>query len=199
MLRDLKVGVLLGLMGLLSACSPVTLPKINTYSIVGAPFTPVRIANSSTQTILITLPTASPGFDTTEMVYMTVPYKLRAYASNRWIASPSEMLMPAFAQALSNTGRFKAVLTVPFSGLTNYRLDTRLLEFDQDFIQPVSRFRLVLQATLMNANTNTVIANTRFQVIEPAPENNPYAGVLAANRALCALNRQLVLFVNSKI
>lgn len=182
---------------LLSACAllrPVKLPRQGTYTISG-PYIAIPTDSKTSRTILVSTPVASSGYQSSKMIYIQTPFKLRAYAKNRWIAAPAEMLLPLFAQRLRACGYFKAVVTPPFSGITNYRLDTQLLTLQQEFLRPTSLIRLVIQATLINTTTNRVLASRRFQVMVSAPGNNPYSGVLAANKAADIMSKRLSSFV----
>ena len=78
----------------------------------------------------------------------------------------------------------------PFAGITNYRVDTQLLKF----MLPISRVRLAVQASLINNVNNRVIASRLFEVVIPAPANNPYSGVLAANKAAAIVSRRIAQF-----
>lgn len=182
----------------LSGCGPVTMSPVSTYTI-SAPH--IVKSNKSkrryktNKTILVSMPIASPGYQSNKMVYVTVPFRLRYFANNQWVAPPANMLLTLLAENLRQTNYFKAVLTAPFIGMTTYRLDTQLLILQQEFLQPISQERMVMQATLINSANNHVIASRRFQVVVKAPENDPYSGVLAANQAAATLSALLTRFV----
>lgn len=178
----------------LTACGPVTLPSVSTYTISGP--VAIKVGKAKTnKTLLISLPFASPGYQSNKMAYVTIPFRLRYFAQNQWVAPPAEMLMTLFAEKLRQTNYFKAVMTAPFSGVTTYRLDTHLLILQQEFLRPISQVRLLLQATIINNMNNRVISSRRFQIVVNAPENNPYSGVLAANQAAAKLSARLAHFV----
>lgn len=179
---------------LLSGCGPISMPPVSRYAITSSP--PIKKMHHRThKTLLVSTPIASAGYKSNKMIYITIPYRLRSFANNQWIAPPADMLLPLIAESLRKTDYFKAVVTAPFSGVVNYRLDTQLLTLQQEFLHPVSQIRLVLQATLINDINNHVIASRRFQIVVNAPENNPYGGVLAANRAAASLSKQITQFV----
>jgi len=198
----LRGGLLIMITLLLTACGildPVKLPTVSRYTI--ANIKPVSIPSRSKTrlTLLVSLPIASPGYQSSRMVYVDIPYKLKTYANNRWVASPAEMLMSLLARQLRSKGYFYAVVTPPFSGVGNYRLDTRLLVLQQEFLRPTSVVRLVMQASLVNNTTNRVLASKRFQVLVNAPENNPYSGVLATNKAANILSKRIARFVTQSV
>lgn len=189
------------LCSLLSACgltSPVKLPQQSSYAITG-PELGMSKQSRTQKTLLVSLPIASSGYQTTKMVYVETPYKLNAFANNRWVAPPSEMLLPLLAERIRSVGYFKAVVTPPFSGMTNYRLDTQLLVLQQEFMRPTSLVRFVMQVTLINNASSQVIASRRFQVMVSSPENNPYSGVLAANKAADVMSQRITQFVTDSL
>lgn len=185
---------------LLAGCglsTPVKLPQNKTYTLNSIQPRWQHFSKKTEQTLLVTSTIPNPGYASNKMIYQDVPYNLRAYANHQWAAPPSEMLLPLIANAMRNTGYFKAVVAVPYVGMTSLRLDTRLIALEQDFIHPKSREFLAVQATLTNNVTNKVIAAKSFKVSVPANGNTPYAGVLAANRAVSILGNQLARFVVS--
>ena len=186
---------------LLSACgltSPVKTPRESTYAISG-PYLSIPSYSKTSLTLLVSTPIASSGYQSRGMIYIQMPYRLKSFANNRWVAPPAEMLLPLIAERLRSYGYFKAVVTPPFAGVTNYRLSTRLLVLQQEFLRPTSLVRLVMQATIVNNTTNRVIASRRFQVMFSAPDNNPYSGVLATNRAADLVSKQISNFVIQSI
>lgn len=182
---------------LLASCgltSPVKLPAVSTYTISHS-FISIPNASKTGYTILMSMPVAASGYQSSDMIYVQKAYKLKSFANNRWASPPAEMLLPLMAQRLRSYGFFKAVVTPPFSGVTNYRLDTQLLVLQQEFLHPTSIVRMVMQATLVNNTTNRVVASRRFQVMVTAPDNNPYSGVLAANKASDIMSKRISTFV----
>jgi cholesterol transport system auxiliary component len=169
----------------LSACSlrPVSPPVINKYALTAIANAPVSKITAPV-TLLVTTPVAAPGYIAADMIYITQAYELKHFATHRWVAPPAQMLTPLLAQSLRNTHYLYAVVTPPFIGVSDFRLDTQLLQFQQEFLQPTSQVRVVLQAELINNLTNKIIVERRFEALVPAPQNNPYSGVVAANAAV---------------
>lgn len=180
-------------------CSPVKMPNVAYYDITST-FKVKNVHRSKSRlTLLVGQPIATPGYRTPKMIYIEVPYKLRSFATNAWVAPPSQMIMPILAQALRNSNYFYAVVTPPFTGITNYRLRTELDMLQQEFLQPRSSVHLVMTAILINNASNRVVASHRFEVRVPAPENNPYSGVIATNAAVSKMAQQVSRFVVAKV
>lgn len=179
----------------LAGCGPVKMPPVSTYTISGVPTT-VKVRRTRTnRTLLVSVPVASPGYQSNKMAYVTVPFRLRYFSRNAWVAPPAEMLVSLLTNTLTKTNSFKAVVTTPFAGVVNYRLDTHLLMLQQEFLHPTSQVRLIIQATVINNQTSRVMASHRFQAVVDAPQNNPYSGVLATNEAAAKLSQQITQFV----
>lgn len=195
----LSISTVLLALSLVACFGPEKIPPQSTYTIKPLKPGTTRVNSYAQSTLLVSDPVASPGYKSADMRYMMTPYKLQSFSQNKWVSPPAEMLLPNIVQALANTGRFKAVVTTPFSGLTNYNLQTDILEFEQNFMHPQSRFVLSMQADLVNSKTNKLVASRRFRIVEPATQNTPFGGVMAANRAVAKANAQLARFVVSNL
>lgn len=178
--------IVLALTVLLSGCSfsPVKIAPESSYTITQWPQKNVVLGQSQTsKTILITTPVATPGYESSNMIYVMVPYQLRSFANHHWVSSPAQLLLPLLANHMRARGYFKGVVTSPFSGGTTYQLNTQLLVLQQEFLQPQSVVRLTMQATLLSGATGKMIGSRVFEAVVPAKNNNPYGGVLATNKA----------------
>ena len=186
----------------LSACSvlaPVQVPPMSTYTL-GDVSTITQPSHPKTHTILMASNmVANAGYDSQKMTYLNVPYKLKAYSVNQWVSPPAQMLLPLMVRSISQAGYFYAVVMPPYSGLSDYQLDSTLVNLQQEFIKPTSEVRLTVAVTLISAQLNQVIASKQFQVVVPAPGNNPYSGVLAANHAAQMLAQDVAQFTVDQV
>jgi cholesterol transport system auxiliary component len=186
---------------LLAACGltqPVKVASVSSYTLTrtGKPQarrTPLR------KSILVSRPIASPGYRGRAMVYVDKTYQLKHFARNQWVAPPAQLMLPLIAQTLLKAHAFHAVVEPPFAGVTNYRLDTRLVKLQQDFTHNPSRVTVVLQAELINNISNKIIASRSFQTKVNTQHNDPYAGVIATNVAVQRLMTQLGNFVVRRV
>jgi cholesterol transport system auxiliary component len=197
-MRALSITVLFFCAFVLSSCSlsPMKTPPESTYTLTDtAQLTDASHSARSNKTILITTPVASSGYQSSRMIYQTVPYQMKSFGDHRWVAPPSDLLLPLIANRIRATHYFHAVVTSPFSGSANFQLNTQLLILQQEFLQPQSVVRLVVQATLINMANGHVVASRVFKVVVPADQNNPYAGVVAANQAVQLVLSHMTRFV----
>lgn len=183
----------------ITACAPlkektVTPQKLNN---IIKPSTTTVTRKHTEQTMLITKPSTSPGYKSSQMIYVhqNKPYQLYAFTKNRWVAPPSQMLLPLLVQSVMNTGVFHAVVASPFSGVSDRRLDTQILVFQQELSEDINQFDIIMQATLIDNRSNKIIATRRFRSKVKAVENTPYAGTIAANLAVKNVLERIALFV----
>ena len=179
-------SLLLALSVLLSSCTGLHAPateNINLYvldaraSIKAAPVKRDLV-------IAVAMPRARPGYDTPRIAYVQQPHELNYYAVNRWANTPAHMLAPLLAQALEQSGGFRAVVQIPGPVPSDIRLDTELVRLQQDFGTHPSRVQITLRAQLIDVRNNRVLATRLFDESENAPSENAYGGVVAANLAL---------------
>lgn len=183
----------------LSGCSimrPMRVTPSSSYTLAAWPKNPVIPKQSITKTtLLVAEPTASPGYQSSRMIYVLVPYELKTFSDHRWVAPPAELLLPLMADRLRVAGYFQSVVTAPFSGNATYQLNTQLLILQQEFLQPDSVIRMRVEVTLISVLTGRVLANRVFEAVVPANGNDPYSGVLATNKAAHQIVDQIAAFV----
>ncbi len=186
-----RYGIFLGLWMLLAGCTPVKVSDVSTYnlSITKAIKEPARAKTRTT--IALGMPTASPGFETANMVYVMTPFELQSFTRNRWVAPPAQMLTPIMLQALRAKGYYQAVVPPPLLIASNYRLNLQILRLQQEFLLPDSHLRLEIEAILLDSHTNRVIASKHFTTLIPVNGKTPYAGVLAANQGVAKLTQAI--------
>lgn len=193
--RQLLIAVLLfvGVSGC-SILSPVEVDPPSTYVLNAVPdHVPQRPIHR--QTILVAMPEARPGLNTTQMAYTTQQFKTAYFGQNQWAETPPQMLLPVMVQTLQDTHYFHAVMAPPVAGQYDYLLSTEITQLDQDFTMHPARLQFTLRVQLTRIATNKVIATKQFTVYQPIMELKPYSGVVAANEAVAKVMKQLALFV----
>ncbi len=176
---------------LLMGCSPIKVAPLSTY-VLEEGHTKKHIVQTQTNwTLLVSQPVSNPGYRSSAMRYVVKPYTLQSFADNRWVAPPGSMLGLIIAHTLARRGYFHAVAYPPFVGFSDYRLETRLVKLQQEFLLPVSQVRLVVQVVLLNNHQHRVLATRRFSVLVPAPANNPVGGVRASNQATALISQRI--------
>src|SRR5574342_519776 len=143
----------------------------------------VNPARDHTGILLVSPLKAIAGYDTPQMVYKRRQHEVSYFAANQWVDTPSQMLTPLLVQAMRSNGLWQAVVQVPSTVRGDYRLDCDDLVLEQQFFSNPSRVRLALRAQLTDLKAQKIIGSRDFEVFEPAPSDDPYGGVIAANRA----------------
>lgn len=151
----------------------------------------VRPPDVNGPVLLVGQPQSHPGFDTPRMVYLKRPYELEFYSVNQWADAPARLLAPALVQSLSQSGAWRAVVLLPSSVRGDYRLDSSGFAVQQEFLQQPSRVRITLRGQLVDLKESRVVSTRLFEAEEPAPSEDAYGGVLAANTAMARMLSQV--------
>ncbi len=142
----------------------------------------------------VSAPQARAGYDSPRMVYIQRPYELNYYAHNEWADGPARMLWPLLVKALEASGRFSALVDGPKGVLADLRLDTEIMNLQNEVDAQRSQGRVVLRAQLIELGAHRVLGTQTFEAVEPAPSADPYGGVAAINRALARVLEEIVEF-----
>jgi len=190
--------LLIAVITILQSCSPIKNPISNEYQL--SQFSAARLSqHAEKHSILVSLPEAAAGYDSTDMIYVEKPFELRAYANNAWISAPNNMLLPLITQSLQQSGLFFAVASNVTGTQTDYRLDSQLIELKQNFLRKPSTLDLSLKITLIRQHDDEIVASAVFRESVPCESDSPYGGVLAANKATLNLTAKVTNFVNGVI
>lgn len=138
--------------------------------------------------ILVAAPDAAPGLDGRDLIFVERPHEVRRYAKSAWAEPPARMLGPLLARALERGGFRVVAVGEPGPHL---RLETELMALRQEFLSRPSQVRLGVRLRLL-APDGRLLAERELEVLEPAPTNDAYGGVVAANRAASRLLEELV-------
>lgn len=171
---------------LLAACSGLSAPKVTSPNIYVLEAGPAIHASQVKRDLVlaVSVPRALPGFDTPQMTYVQHPYELNYFVTSRWTDTPARMLEPMIAQAIAQTGSFRAVVQTSGAIPADVRLDTELVRLQQDFKTRPSRVQLTLRAQLIDVRGKRLLAEQQFDEVENADSEDAYGGVTAANRLL---------------
>ncbi|MFZ3252996.1 MAG: ABC-type transport auxiliary lipoprotein family protein [Syntrophales bacterium] len=187
---------------LLVGCTGLQAPRVDSPNlyVLDARST-LKVAPVKRDLVLaVSMPRARPGFDTPRMAYLRQPHELDYFVTSRWVDTPSRMLGPLLAQALEQTGSFRAIVQTPGVIPADIRLDTELIRMQQEFRTQPSRVQLTLRAQLIDVVGKRVIAVMLFDESENATSDDAYGGVIAANRVVQRVLDQLADFcVNASV
>lgn len=190
---------LAGAAALLALCACSSLRPTATvhpafYALERAPVSALLPAKAAAPTLIISPPRAAAGFDSQRIIYVRENHKLEYFANSEWIDPPARMLGPLLVAAIENTGAFRAVVLTPGAAAGELRLDTEIIRLQHDFQSNPSRVRFTLRAYLVDDKTRHVVAWREFDATVPATSEDPYGGVIAANRVVQGVLKSLSQF-----
>lgn len=179
---------------LCSGCSSVKPNIINHYSLTQ--YSAKKIyQKKSEHTLLVSIPEAVAGFQSEQMKYTIKPFALSSFTKNSWSNPPASMIYPLLIQSLQKSGYFEAVGSGAFVNKGEFRLDTQLIELKQDFTCHPSMLKLKMKAMIVKVSENYLQSARIFEIQVPCPQNTPYGGVIAANKATSILTQKITSYV----
>jgi len=182
---------------LMSGCT-VKLPITNQYKL-SAYSTQSLSRHFTRQSILISPPEAVAGYQTSQMLYTNKPFEIAPFAHSGWLNPPADMLLPLIAQSIQRTEYFYAVASTTNYEHTDFRLDTQLMELQQNFLVKPSQVDFITKIVLTRVSDNQVIASQLMSYHLPCPSDTPYGGVIAANQAVKLFTADVSSFIVKRI
>ena len=198
--RLCRLGATVLLVTLASGCGllqPATTPQPALYSLDSVSRTAVTVVpmvRTAVSILIVNPPHAAAGFDSSRIIYTREPHKLEYFAHSEWVDPPARMLAPLVVAAIENTGAFRAVIPTPSAAAGDLRLDTEIIRLQHEFGTTPSRVHFTLRAYIVDHATRRVLAQREFDAAVPAPSEDPYGGVVAANRAVQIVLEDLSAF-----
>ena len=197
----MKPGVAVALLSvtLLGACSIVRPPSSPRMSVHVLELPPLASPTAAaTGTIVVASPTAAPGYGSSDMVYQRRENELEHFAFHRWAEPPAEMFAPLLVDALEATGAFSVVVRDPTRVPGDWRVDSQLTRFRQEFPgDGTSRVRVAARIQFSSTRPPGVLVSRSFERVEPAAEATPEGGVAAATVAVERLVNEIAAFCGS--
>ncbi len=186
---------------LLCGCSmllPVKSAPPTLYSF-DSPQTVVQLASAATATpgaptLIVSIPRAASGFDSQQIVYIRQAHTFEYFRQSQWADAPTAMLAPLIVAALERRGQFSAVMQSPTSAAGQLRLDVEIVRLQHEFLQLPSQVHFTLRAHLLDTASRQVVAWREFDAVVPSASEDPYGGVIAANRAVREVIEELARF-----
>lgn len=145
-------------------------------------------------TLTVNPPLAAAGFDSPRILYVREAHQLEYFAHSEWVDTPARMLAPLLVAAVERGGAFRAVVLTPSAAAGDLRLDTEIIRLQQEFGTRPSRVRFTLRAYLIDDKTRRALGWREFDASVPAASEDPYGGVVAANRAVQTVLEELAAF-----
>lgn len=195
-----RMGYVIGCAWLaLSGCvMPQTASEpARTYQLSLAQGRTARESPADAPILLVGMPQAEPGYDTTKIAYVKRPYEVEYYAVNQWAEQPTRMFGSLLIQSLGAAGSWRAVVPWPSPIHGDLRLDSYGFVIQQEFLQNPSVVRVKVRTHLVDVKESKILGVHSFERVEPAPTQDAYGGVVAANRATAALLDDIASWLNT--
>lgn len=188
-----SIGLFISLL-MLSSCSPIKTSVTHQYTL-DIPSHKQTTHKHLPYTLLISKPEAMAGYQTEQMLYVKTPFMLQPFSKNAWVSPPADMLYPVLVEHFQSSHAFRAITSSPYADKTDYRLDTQLLTFNQNFLNKPSILKFTAKIALTRVSDNHVIASRLIIKNVPCSQNTPLGGVIAANQASEVFTKDALKFV----
>jgi cholesterol transport system auxiliary component len=191
------------LCAVVSSCAVLgskTPPPLTRYSLEASTASVNAATSAKTAPVLLVeVPHAAAGYESNRMVYTRQPQTQEVFANSSWADTPARMLAPLLVERLQQSGQFRAVLLSPSAAKASLRLDTTIVQLQQDFLQVPSRVHLRLQVTLLDNDTREVRAWRAINITRDATSEDAAGGAKAANAAVQDALQQLSNYLGGEI
>jgi cholesterol transport system auxiliary component len=178
--RALLLSALLSV--LLAACS-LDRPHLSTSSLYDLGTPPA--ADKTLPAVKVSVAEINPAawLDTQAIFYRRLDVndqQPRAYAQNRWVIPPAQLLTQRLKARIAQAGGIAASAADNPDNLSTLKIEAD--DFSQVFESPAkSRGQVALRASVLNGRT--LIAQKTFLAQAPAPSNDPEGGARALSTA----------------
>lgn len=146
-----------------------------------------RSAVPAGRVLLVSMATASPFYDTQNLVFSRSPGQRAYYQFAGWTERPGRRLTDLLVRRLDARGSFKSVATTTAGIKGDFVLSTRLEEFYHDSGANPGSVRIEVSAELVDYAARTIVAQRRFAQSAPVAGENAQAAVGSFNRAATTL------------
>ena len=149
--------------------------------------------------LLVSAASASPFYDTQNLVFSRAPGQRAYYQFAGWTERPGRRLTELLMRRLEARGSFKAVAATTAGIKGDLVLSTRLEEFYHDTSANPGSVRIEVSVELVDYAGRTIVAQRRFAQSAPAAGENAQAAVAAFNRAATALLDDLSAWIEGVV
>lgn len=170
-----------------SGCSvfmPVTIPEIQNYQISilhGANMECPTLVNKPD--IQITRMKADAPYDSDNMYYSLERYQLSHYSRNQWVAAPMIMMTKALQEKLLQSCHYSNVVSADFMTTSKYRLNSQLIELQQNMRDGTSTIILAVLVQLVDNKSNKVVKSKTFvEKVDTMPNQHGY--IIGVNKTV---------------
>lgn len=147
--------------------------------------------------LLVNAASASPFYDTQNLVFSRAPGQRAYYQFAGWTERPARRINQLLMRRLEARGNFKSVAATTAGVKGDFVLSTRLEEFYHDTGANPGSVRIEVSAEIVDYAGRAIVGQRRFAQSVPAAGENAQAAVSAFNQATTALLDELAAWVES--
>lgn len=155
----------------------------------------VMPAGGASRVLLVNPASASPFYDTQNLVFSRAQGQRSYYQFAAWTERPGRRLSELLARRLEAGGGFRSVAATTAGVKGDVVLNTRLEEFYHDVGAKPGGVRIEVSAELVELAGRAIIARRRFVQTAPAAGENAQAAVAAFSQATGALLDEMSAWV----
>ncbi|MHC1698387.1 MAG: ABC-type transport auxiliary lipoprotein family protein [Geobacteraceae bacterium] len=179
--------------GCLKRGTPATIIEKYTFEYPSPEFTGTA---QTDQTIKIERFSVARAFNSQAMVFRPAPYQLDAYASNRWMINPGDMVSDYLLRDLRNSGLFKAAFSFRDLEDARYVLEGSVDEFLEIDSNETRTAAITLSITLFDFSrtgvANRLLFQKKYQATEPITDKTPKGLAQAMSSGMAKLSAQII-------
>jgi len=187
--------LLLGFLSVLLGCSKAPVLKVFTLEVPQVKTSKHSILGK--KTIKVTYPQSLRENTSQKMNFSYSTYERGTYQNSEWSNHVSKLLQVSIIEVLNDSRLFKAVFSDATTLKVNYRLESNIFVFEHRVRDQQSHAIISIQFTLIDADTGELVKSKRFSYKEVAPSLDAEGYVIATNRALTQLSKELLLWIKS--
>ncbi len=200
----MRIVICIVLLLSLSSCgvlSPVKVKPVSHYTIGATSSlsaTTSTGAVSENKTLLLQTMLSNPGYQTSNMIYVSRPHQLESFAYHQWVAPPSQLILPVIMRSLQNKKHFHAVVMTPSTNVSDFVLATRLLYLNESLVnskRPV--VSCAIDVALINVSSGRVIRERVFSAQRPT-RSDAYSYAYNANQMVGQLAVKIADFATQQ-
>jgi cholesterol transport system auxiliary component len=140
--------------------------------------------------------TASPPYNTSQIIYKDRSYKRSAYVYHRWQTNPGAIVTTLLNRDIKNSGLFKAVLDSCSQFSPSYRIEGSVDEFFEWDTRNEWKAVLAVSIVLTEKNNkdinNTILYQKTYRKAELCRQKKPKAVAEAMSRALSEISKEMI-------
>lgn len=192
-MKSMKLLASMMILLALSGCTKE--PAIQIYSLDVASVNSVGSSSYKTKSVKVIYPQSIKNRISQKMHFSYSSIDRGTYQNAEWSNTMSKLLQGTFIEALDESRLFKVVLSDTSTAKEDYRLESNIFAFEHRVRDQDSDALVSIQFNLISVETGRMVKSKRFTYVEPTPTIDAKGYVIATNRALSHLNRDLVAWL----